>query len=220
MYWLSLACPSGITNANRLGMGAATLKPLEQVLSTLGTQLKALRNRQGWTLEQLSSRSALSEPYLSRLESGSRQPSLGALLTLARVYSIPLAELLGDNEPQSGRCTIVRADGALPHAGNGLKYRTVSGGAELADLQAFEVTLPPNRDLNKFNHHEGEEWLYILEGRLGLVFMHEEHWLEAGDSAHFDAHVGHRLVTGKSAGAKLLLVASARAHPDPPRVLI
>lgn len=199
---------------------AATIKPLEQVLSTLGLQLKALRNQHGWTLEQLSSRSELSEPYLSRLESGSRQPSLAALLTLARVYDIPLAELLGDSEPQSARCTIVRAGGTLPRAGNSLKYRPVSGGAELADLQAFEVSLPPSRDLKKFNHHEGEEWLYVLEGRLGLIFANEEHWLESGDSVHFDARIGHRLVTGKIDGAKLLLVASAAAQPSPPRVLI
>jgi transcriptional regulator with XRE-family HTH domain len=201
-------------------MAAAITKPLEQVLSTLGIQLKALRNRQGWTLEQLSSRSDLSEPYLSRLESGTRQPSLAALLTLARVYNIPLAELLGDSEPQSARCTIVRAGGMLPRAGNSLKYRPVSGGAELADLQAFEVTLPASRDLKKFNHHEGEEWLYILEGRLGLLFAHEEHWLESGDSVHFDSSIDHRLVTDKSGGAKLLLVASAAAHPNPPRLLI
>lgn len=201
-------------------MAAATVKPIERVLSTLGMQLKALRNRQGWTLEQLSGRSALSEPYLSRLESGSRQPSLAALLTLARVYCIPLAELLGDSEPLSARCTIVRAGATLPRAGNSLRYRPVSGGAELADLQAFEVTLPASRDLKKFNHHEGEEWLYVLEGRLGLIFADEEHWLESGDCVHFDARIDHRLVTGKSEGAMLLLVASAAAYPSPPRVLI
>ena len=75
-------------------------------------------------------------------------------------------------------------------------------------------------DLKKFNHHEGEEWLYVLEGRLGLVFANEEHWLESGDSVHFDARIAHRLVTDKSEGAKLLLVASAAANPSPPRVLI
>jgi transcriptional regulator with XRE-family HTH domain len=201
-------------------MAAATVKPLEQVLSTLGVRLKTLRNRHGWTLEQLSSRSELSEPYLSRLESGMRQPSLAALLTLARVYGIPLADLLGDQEPKSSRCTITRAGATAPRPGNSLKYRAVSGGAELTDLQAFEVTLPPGRDINKFNHHEGEEWLYVLEGRLALVFGDEEHWLESGDSVHFDARTGHRLVTGKGSGVRLLLVASAAEHPNPPRLLI
>lgn len=201
-------------------MAAAIVKPLEQVLSTLGTQLKTLRNRHGWTLEQLSSRSDLSEPYLSRLESGTRQPSLAALLTLARVYGIPLTELLGENPPKSSRCTVTRAGGTLPRPGNGLKYRPVSGGADLTDLQAFEVSLPSGRDINKFNQHEGEEWLYVLEGRLGLFFADEEHWLERGDSVHFDARIGHRLVTAKGAAARLLLVASANEHSNPPRLLI
>jgi transcriptional regulator with XRE-family HTH domain len=201
-------------------MAAAIVKPLEQVLSSLGMQLKALRNQHGWTLEQLSSRSELSEPYLSRLESGTRQPSLAALLTLSRVYNITIAELLGDGEPQPSRCNIVRADAPPSRSGNGLKYRPVSGGADLADLQAFEVTLPPNRDLNRFNHHDGEEWLYILAGRLKLVFEREEHWLETGDSVHFDARMKHRLVTDKKAGARVLLVASAPEHQNPPHVLL
>jgi uncharacterized cupin superfamily protein len=52
------------------------------------------------------------------------------------------------------------------------------------------------------------------------VFGDEEHWLESGDSVHFDARTGHRLVTAKGSGARLLLVASAAEHPNPPRLLI
>src|SRR5260370_27147139 len=65
-----------------MGDGIGIAKPLEQVLVSLGTQLKTLRSQRGWTLERLSKLTKLSEPYLSRLESGSRQPSLAALLTL------------------------------------------------------------------------------------------------------------------------------------------
>ena len=152
-----------------------------------------------------SSSSAADQNCPSRISRGSKAGCASRrsrrLLTLARVYGIPLADLLGDSEPKSARCTITRAGGTRRAPGNSLKYRPVSGGAELTDLQAFEVALPPGRDINKFNHHEGEEWLYVLEGRLGLVFGDEEHWLESGDSVHFDARTGHRLVTAKSGGA-------------------
>ncbi len=77
-----------------MGDGIGIAKPLERVLSSLGTRLKTLRGQRGWTLEKLSELSKLSEPYLSRLESGSRQPSLAALLTLAQVYEIPVRTLL------------------------------------------------------------------------------------------------------------------------------
>jgi hypothetical protein len=39
-----------------------------------------------------------------------------------------------------------------------------------------------------------------------LIFAHEEHWLDGGDSVHFDGRICHRLVTGKNGGAKLLVV--------------
>jgi transcriptional regulator with XRE-family HTH domain len=52
----------------------AIAKPLEQVLSSLGLQLKTLRGQRGWTLERLSQLTKLSEPYLSRLEVGAASP--------------------------------------------------------------------------------------------------------------------------------------------------
>ena len=74
-------------------MGAA-VKPLGELLVGLGARLRSLRNQKGWTLEQLSLSTNLSEPYLSRIESGRRQPSLAALMTLASAHSLPLASPL------------------------------------------------------------------------------------------------------------------------------
>jgi transcriptional regulator with XRE-family HTH domain len=57
-----------------------------------------LRSAKGWTLEELAERSGLSKPFLSRLESGDRQPSIAAVLTLARVFGVPMGSLF-----ESGR---------------------------------------------------------------------------------------------------------------------
>src|SRR5580692_12629975 len=107
-------------------MAAGIDRPLEQILVTLGTRLKALRSQHGWTLEQLIKRTTLSEPYLSRLEGGTRQPSLAALITLGQVYNIPIRTLLDAGDEQSSRCVVVRASSAAPRAANGLRYRPMS----------------------------------------------------------------------------------------------
>src|SRR5277367_5973675 len=200
-------------------MAAGIDRPLGQILVTLGTRLKSLRSQHGWTLEQLSKRTKLSEPYLSRLEGGTRQPSLAALITLGQVYSIPIRTLLDAGDEQSSRCVVIRAGSALPRAANGLSYRPISGGGTLTNLQAIAITIPSDRHYDKFNHHDGEEWLYVLSGRVKLVFESEEHLLETGDAAHFDARTPHRLAAyGKR--AEILLVASVVPGPSLPLNLI
>src|SRR5260370_21309613 len=101
-----------------LPMAAGIDRPLEQFLATLGTRLKSLRSRHGWTLEQLSKLTKLSEPYLSRLAGGTRQPSLAALITLGQVYTIPIRTLLDAGDPQSSRCTVIRSGTSAPRTAN------------------------------------------------------------------------------------------------------
>jgi transcriptional regulator with XRE-family HTH domain len=184
-------------------------QPLEQVLSSLGTQLKTLRNQHGWTLERLSKLSKLSEPYLSRLESGSRQPSLAALLTLAQVYNIPVRTLLDGDGQTMPPCRIIRSGVSEPRIANGLAYRAVSGGGALTGLQAMEMRIPAKRHHDKFYKHDGEEWLYVISGALNLIFENEQHTLQPGDAAHFDARTPHRLAALGKRDAVVLLVASA-----------
>jgi len=190
-------------------MAAGVDKPLEQVLTSLGAQLKALRNQRGWTLEKLSKLTRLSEPYLSRLESGTRQPSLAALLTLAQVYDIPVRTLLDGDGQTMPPCRIIRSGTSAPRIANGLAYRAVSGGGALTGLQAMEMRIPANRHHDKFYKHEGEEWLYVIWGGLNLIFENEQHSLQPGDAAHFDARTPHRLAAIGKRDAVVLLVASA-----------
>jgi transcriptional regulator with XRE-family HTH domain len=190
-------------------MAAGIEKPLGRVLSSMGAQLKALRTQRGWTLERLSRLSKLSEPYLSRLESGNRQPSLAALITLAQVYEIPLRTLLEGDGRTMPPCRIIRSGSTATRIANGLAYRSVSGGGALTGLQAMEMRIPATRHQNKFYRHEGEEWLYVISGSLNLIFEKEQHSLQAGDSAHFDARTPHRLAAIGKRDAVVLLVASA-----------
>jgi transcriptional regulator with XRE-family HTH domain len=203
-----------------LAMAAGIDRPLEQFLATLGTRLKTLRTQHGWTLEQLSKFTKLSEPYLSRLEGGTRQPSLAALITLGQVYNVPIRTLLDAGDEQSSRCNVIRAGSSAPRVANGLRYRPISGGGALTNLQAIAVAIPANRHYEKFNQHDGEEWLYVLSGQVKLIFENEEHLLEVGDAAHFDARTPHRLAADGKRGAEVLLVASVPPRQPRPLTLI
>jgi quercetin dioxygenase-like cupin family protein len=188
------------------------VKPLGELLAGLGARLRALRGRKGWTLEQLSLRTSLSEPFLSRLESGRRQPSLAALMTLARAYSMPLAALL-EEAPAAVPPVVIQAGSSSEHHANGLQYRVVSGAVPKGNLHAVHVTIPPKREHQNFYHHDGEEWLYILAGQLRLIFEDGEHLLKPGDSAHFEAHTPHRLAAHGPRSAEAVIVSCAEPLP-------
>ena len=71
----------------------------------LGTPLRSLRNQRGWKLGDLAQRTNLSEAYLSRIESGERQPSLAVLFNLAGTYHISMASLF-EEQPLSSSVVV------------------------------------------------------------------------------------------------------------------
>ena len=189
---------------------------LEQIQSQLccfGTRLQELRLRENWTLQQLADRSGLSKAFLSRLESGDRQASIAAVLTLSRVFGVSLASLF-ESEPETDPCIIVRGAEAAEHKVNGLTYVTLSKASNLFQLQPIRVKIPRYRRGSEHFHHEGEEWIYLLSGLLTLSLGGRSYDLTPGDAAHFDSRLPHRLIA-RGGDAEVLLVASPISQAGP-----
>ncbi len=178
-------------------------------LIRLGARLRELRKERGWRLEDLAERTNLSRAYLSRLESGERQPSLGALFSVAQAYGVTLSTLF-EPEPEAKHGVIVRAVDSPVQRGNGLFYANLSKGSWTFNLQPLRVVVPAEREGRELYQHEGEQWLYVLSGRLGLkIGKEEEVVLEPGDTAHFDAETPHRFTALDGRDAEVILVACA-----------
>ncbi|MGW7331251.1 helix-turn-helix domain-containing protein, partial [Streptomyces sp. NPDC054840] len=145
----------------------------------------------------------LSPAHLSRLETGRRQPSLPLLLGLARTYGTTVSELLGEIPAVAD--PIVRAGGPGAREADGWTYWQAGGSGR--GMQALRVCVPHGRSQGELVRvHPGEEWLYVLEGRLRLHLGEAEHLLETGDSAHFDSLTPHRIAAASAGGAELLFV--------------
>jgi len=182
----------------------------DMVLASLGDRLRMERERRGLTLDQLAQLTDLSKPYLSRLESGERQPAIGTLLILARSLEVTAASLLGEDE-QGAPLSIHRFAPVDPGP-KGISITSCSGYAGARDLEALRVVVSRDRPPSPFSKHAGEEWLYVVRGPLLLEYGSENHTLAAGTSAHFDAGRPHRLNAVRNE-AEVLLVATA-PHRD------
>lgn len=174
-------------------------------LAGLGGRLRELRLERDWTLDELAERSGLSKPFLSRLEGGSRQPSIAAILTLARVFAVSVGILF---EPVSSddSCIVVRAKDAAVRQGRGISYAAMSAGSRFS-LQPMRVAVRADRVGDERFRHEGEEWLYVLSGRVKLSLGEREYIIESGDAAHFDSRLPHRLDALDGSDASVILVA-------------
>lgn len=186
----------------------AQLTP-ERQLAELAAALRRLRRECGLTLEQAAARSGLSHPFISRLEAGQRQPSLAALLSLAGVYGVAVGELFGASSPSEGG--VIDPAAAPEREGNGLRFRVIDRQDPASALSAIKVTVPAEREGRQLYEHAGEEWLYVLAGRLELTLGDAVHLLESGQAAHFDAQAPHRLDAVGERDAELLLVAARPA---------
>ena len=177
-------------------------------LIKVGERLRQLRKERGWKLEDLAERTNLSRAYLSRLENGERQPSLTALFHVAQAYGVTFSSLF-ESEPDLEGGVIIRAAQAPVRRGNGLFYASLSKGSLAFNLHPIRIVVPAEREEGEVYQHEGEQWLYVVSGSLGLEIGDEEFSLESGDAAHFSADNPHRLTALGGQDAEIILVACA-----------
>jgi transcriptional regulator with XRE-family HTH domain len=158
---------------------------VDEVLDRVGARLRALRRRRNATLAELAAATGFSISTLSRLESGKRRPTLELLIPLARIYDVPLDELVG--APASG-------DPRLHMRPRTYRGRTIvpltryPGG-----LQVYKQVFPdqPTEPDPEPLSHAGYLWFCVLSGRLRLILGDQDLILGAGEIAEFDTHVPH-----------------------------
>jgi transcriptional regulator with XRE-family HTH domain len=174
-----------------------------------------LRKRRKITLDKLAELTGLTKGYLSKIERSEKAPPYSTLNKIAIAFGVDAASLLGE-EPQEKRnirITFTRrskgksvkvvgslAEGSL----YGYNYEALASDMSGKNMEPFIIE--PAFDQEAIFQHEGEEFMYVLEGKHELTYNGNRYLMEKGDSAYFDAGVPH---TGKSIGkkkAKLLAV--------------
>nr|WP_308221733.1 XRE family transcriptional regulator [Georgenia sp. EYE_87] len=158
---------------------------LDRALSSVGPRLRMLRQQRETTLAALSAATGVSVSTLSRLESGSRRPTLELLLPIARAHGVTLDELV-DAPPTGDPRVHLRP--VTKHGMTMLPLTRRSGGIQAYKLVIPATSRPAEPDLQT---HEGYEWIYVLDGRLRVVLGEHDLVLTPGEAAEFDTRVPH-----------------------------
>ena len=187
------------------------------VESLIGARVSALRTHQGITLEQLAARTGFSKGYLSKIENSRKVPPIGSLARIAAALRTDISEFLHapSQAPDSG-FSVVRAGERQPvvRGGTAFGYDYVSLAHQRLSksMEPFVFTFPSKIDRHVFFDHGGEEFVFILSGKVIFQVGDERFTLEEGDSIYFDSAIPHR---GWSVGrdAKALVVTHAARRP-------
>lgn len=182
----------------------------------LGERVRDLRKARNWTLEQAAQQAGLARSTLSKIENGQMSPTYDALKKLAIGLQISVPQLFTppQREKVNGRMNVT------PN-GQGLHQATTTYEHELlAETLTKKHMLPYRarvraRSVEEFDgwvRHDGEEFLYVLTGVIRLYTeFYEPVEMRRGDSAYYDATMGHNVISVSDDDASILWVTSLAA---------
>lgn len=198
-------------------MGKVTGPAIEKQLDySLGRALRAARQRMGLTMAALAQLAEISQPHLSQMENGKVSPSINTLYRLANALKISPQELLPS--ATSAELVVVRAGEIDPtpisdHPSAAMAR--VLLGSPGRSIQVQEIAVAEGQELGDWFEHQGEEYLYVLEGDLTIELRdHEPQSISRGDSAWYPSRVPHRWKATGSFPVRVLAVSAVPAQ-DP-----
>ena len=193
----------------------------------IGAHLKVLRAARGMTLDSLASATGLTKSYLSKIQNSRKLPPIATLSRIAQALGTGIGSFFGDILEAHEGASVVRRNERLPvvRGGTAFGYDYVSLAHQRLSksMEPFVFTFPSKIDRHVFFDHGGEEFVFILAGKVVFQVGDERWTLQEGDSIYFDAAIPHR---GWSLGgeARALVVvhaaehhAAAQARPRRPR---
>ena len=150
-------------------------------------RLRELRVQRGLTLEDVARSARIDVSTLSRLESGKRRLALDHLPRLAEALSISTDELLRSPEESDPR---VRG---ASHTHNDVTYWPLTRHAAAGGLQAFKTRISAKRRKPpaELPVHEGQDWTYVLSGRMRLILGERDFIIEPGEAVEFSTWTPH-----------------------------
>ncbi|MGO4560246.1 helix-turn-helix domain-containing protein [Mesorhizobium sp. 2RAF21] len=175
----------------------------------VGGLIRKARKEKRLTLQDISKKSGISVPQLSKAENGKARLTVDLTLLIAEALDIPVGSILSATKPASQtRRSITRANGGSVYERNGMRFEALCD--DLLDQHSafwrVELTARTFEENGGWHDHVGEEFIHVISGKLELHTIHyEPAILNAGDSIIFDGEMRHAYVAHGETPAVMLM---------------
>lgn len=186
---------------------------MTQEENRLGKKIVTLRTAHHLSAQDLADRCGCELSIIEDLESGKAPASLAPLIKITRALGVRLGTLMDDDEDfgpayiSTEQMTEVERVKSLQTAndGNDLSYFSLAAGRPSRHMDPFIITVDPKGEADhELVGHEGEEWLYGMEGCIEIEYGKELYILHPGESIYYDSIVPHQVRAHNGQKAKFL----------------
>jgi transcriptional regulator with XRE-family HTH domain len=200
--------PKALISIARENGDEALAEPLD-----LGVRVRELRKARDWTLEQAANQAGLARSTLSKIENGQMSPTYDALKKLAVGLEISIPQLFTPPQAEkiNGRMAVTRTGDGAAHATATYEHELLAETLTKKRMLPYRARVRA-RSMEEFDgwvRHDGEEFLYVLTGVVKLYTeFYEPVEMRRGDSAYYDATMGHNVISTSDEDATILWVTS------------
>jgi electron transfer flavoprotein alpha subunit len=156
-----------------------------------GKSVRKLRTFQNYSQEALAQATGETQEFIEKVENDELTPPVSFLLRLASALKVDAGIFFRKEEKTMVRN--LRSQAFVKRTRN-YSYETLGSVTENDHIRAFMVTIEPKQVHKPVAYkHEGEEFIFVMEGDLRLTLGNKTHHLTSGESIHFNSEVPHKL---------------------------
>jgi transcriptional regulator with XRE-family HTH domain len=174
----------------------------------INDRIKRLRLSKKITLESLAKMTGFTTGYISRIENSDTAPPISTLSKIAQALEVDISFFLSESRADSLKnMVIVKKDDPkelTDRASYGYQFEALAGKKIGKNMEPY--ILYPDFEYSTVFQHEGEEFFYVLEGKIEFIYGDEKYFLGEGDCMYFDAHIPHTGVSKGDRKAKVLII--------------
>jgi [acyl-carrier-protein] S-malonyltransferase len=165
--------------------------------TSIGQRVRWVREEKGMTTEDVGQRTGLSPKYLDQIEADKLSPPLGVLIKIAKALDMKLGRFIsaGEVKPftvvRKHERRIVSRYTSAQGDQYGYTYESLSPDKKDRHMEPFMVTLMPSKARKELSTHEGQEFIYVLEGAMEVTLEDFTDVLYPGDSIYYDSTIPH-----------------------------
>ena len=179
-----------------------------ETLKQIGTRIKAIREISDLSVADFAKSINLDEETYIKYENGESDIPISVLSAVSSTYKVEMTALLTGGSPRLTRINVVRKGKGLKiDRRKEYKYQDLAFNFIHKKAEVFLVTAEVAKEAPKHAYaHSGQEFNFILEGTLKVIFEGKEYVLEEGDSVYFDSGYNHTMSAVGDKPAKFIAV--------------
>ncbi len=171
----------------------------------LGEKIKQMRNQKGLTQKELADRCELTKGYISQLENDLNSPSIATLTDILAALGSNLAEFFQEETEEK---IVYSKNEFIEKDENGILWNWLIPNAQKNMLEPVMVELAENVATAIDIPHEGEEFGYVLEGRIAIVLGNKHHLCKKGEAFYYTANKPHYILNKGKNAARFLWIST------------